>query len=1174
MGILLEDLLALGARTTLTATEQNVLDEALIGLHYVWRMRIRNNLEELTYEICDRVREALLLFMSRFVKDSVFVTRLVPTKACAIAVVVFCGMLEDVEQFLQAVNDNMSATALRNALAVDTWLAAERVEGDDAVTPDDEGVRWTFVTFSVGDIQRDVIQAVRYLTERLDSVRTWEELVDPRAHRQAEQLLAQPPKSRQDTGPKLKLLAPKGQYWDTPIEKVVNMFRTNLETGLTSKEAAARTQVYGDNSIPPARKTSLLWILVRQLTDFIVMILIAAAIISAAIGDIKTAVVLAIVILLNTCIGFYQEVKAEHAISALASLSVPMCNVIRDGEQQVMQAHVLVPGDVVVLEEGNAVPADIRLAQVSQLSIIETFLTGESRPVDKTSEALRGLRHATLGDRRSMAYQSTTVNKGRGVGIVTNTGITTEIGKISNAISTTTVTQTPLQQKLAKLGVLLVIVALFACALVVGIGLAWDPKDTGIIKVGVSLALSVIPEGLVAIVTLTMALGMKRMAVRHALVRQLPAVETLGSVTTICSDKTGTITEGAMKTRLLLTSAGTIVSFVHRSEILTPGLQMILHKPGTQPIEALESAQPPAAAQVVGVDDLPVVLQWQMANMIHCNNSKATFDEKGKLVRIGDETEVALRITSDEVALAWPTRCLRRVHEIAFDSDRKRMAVVCEVVDRDHPCLAEVSRYVCLNKGATEVMLGRCSTYLSDDGQILPLTPEQLQMLNKQSEGFADQGLRTLALAFKSMDEIEGVDDLDMESDLTVIGMVGIADPPRQGLRECVEACHTAGIRVCMITGDHARTATAIAKSVSILPQDSEMSSDLVMNGSALASMPVEQLASLRPFPMVFSRVSPDHKLNIVKALQMRGDIVAMTGDGVNDAPAIRQANVGVAMGISGTDITRDAADIILADDNFTTIVAAAEEGRKIFDNIIKFIVYLLSCNLSEVLLMLTLVAIGRSAPLTAMQILYANIVVDIPPSLALGAEESEPNVMRRPPRDPKRNILDVQLQIIIFTEAASIALWSVISYILTTDVYNDSHSTASSVVFAVVFTTQIVHAFWSRSISEGIASLGPVRLFFENKWLFYGCLLSLGCVVGGMYIPGFNDLLELKPIEGKYWLFVAISVVLHFFVVELLKVVYVRPSMMRRRPSGDFEAEPGDIVLTELSKPRGSDEV
>lgn len=931
--MLLEDLIRYGSQATLSAAEDMVLREAFLGLHYVWRMRIRaSSITAFTPELMERLRGALLLFMGRVnMRGPVpFLAKPVPTREAVFAFTIFCGMLKDVIAFREVVNTNMTVADLRRALAVHQWLSITDVEEDEGAPDGDftNTVGWSSIKFSVEDIRRLAVVTVLFLTGLLNACNDWKELVEPRAH-----ALFQKYQVDDYPNPKPKpLLAPKGEYWDTDVKKVLAMFRTKVDRGLTEAEVLARREVYGDNRTPPMTRASVLGIMFRQLADLIVIILLVASIVSACLGDYKTAVVLGIVVSINTAIGFYQEWNAERAISALASLSVPQCTVIRGGTSRMAEAGDLVPGDIVVLDEGAAVPADLRLCNVSQLAIIETLLTGESVPMEKTTDAIHGYRRVNIGDRTNMAFQSTVVSRGRGVGVVVNTGETTEIGRISAAIAGTHVGKTPLQKKMDALGKMLVVMAIFACGLVVVAGIIWDPRDMGIIKVGISLALSVIPEGLVAIVTLTMALGMKRMAKGNALVRQLPAVETLGSVTTICSDKTGTITEGVMRARLVWAPEGHLHIPMALGREAAAGLGLSrMEGSSTHVVAAALSAavgtqgigvtKPVRAENLVPSD---AAAQWQLAIMAVCNNStlNAQRGADGCLTGIGDQTEVALKVLAAETGLTWPETRLKREAEIAFDSDRKRMSVVCSVVQGSEDGPAELgkrtekSRLV-LSKGAPEVVLGLCSEWMGTDGKTNKMDSTKLKEVDAWCDAFSAQGLRTLALAMRSDDSGKLLDDVGLDEEqvevaLVFVGLVALADPPRKGIEQSIKACHDAGIRVVMITGDHVRTATSIAQSVGILDVSENEGGSLVLNGSALSSMTVEQLAILDPFPVVFSRVSPDNKLNIVKALQMRGDVAAMTGDGVNDAPAIRQADVGVAMGRSGTDITRQVSKIFV----------------------------------------------------------------------------------------------------------------------------------------------------------------------------------------------------------------------------------------------------------------------
>eukprot|EP00743_Colponemidia_sp_Colp-15_P009952 GILK01010917.1.p1 GENE.GILK01010917.1~~GILK01010917.1.p1 ORF type:complete len:690 (-),score=123.79 GILK01010917.1:123-2192(-) len=685
-----------------------------------------------------------------------------------------------------------------------------------------------------------------------------------------------------------------------------------------------------------------------------------------------------------------------------------------------------------------------------------------------------------------------------------------------------------------------------------------------------------------------MAVGMQRMAERNALVRKMPAVETLGSVTTICSDKTGTLTEGVMQVRVMwspqlpltvLTGSGLNPKEGTAKHLLTPSTAK----------SAL--AHPPT--DTTSTATLPPMHQWILAASDLCNNSSVVHRDN-KWHGVGDSTEVALHVAASRANMQWIREKVTRVNELAFDSDRKRMSVICQVntgVSVDSLPLFKAdpaSTHLVLAKGAPEVLVPLCSTVLRADGSLQPIQPSDLAQIDSACDEFSSLGLRTLAFAvrFCSAAEVANESGTDesgyakkVETGLCFVGLAALADPPRPQIGESVLNCHTAGIRVCMITGDHLKTAISIARMINLFPacaehHGPELSADELeargsaINGRTLSGLTVEQLAALDPFPVVFARVSPDDKLKIVKALQQRGNVVAMTGDGVNDAPAIRQADAGIAMGISGTDITRQAADIVLADDNFNTIVVAVESGRRILDNIIKFIIYLLSCNFSEVILMLISVAVGLEAPLTSIQILYANIVVDIPPSLALGMESVEKDVMTRAPRDPKQAVLTLPYALALILQATSMAAWTIIAYAISLKALNQSARYAETVAFAVLFTVQIAHAFHCRSLRRSMFKGNFIEVFTENRWLVAGCSISILAVVLGIYVPGWNDLFELEPLDGIEWVKVFCAVIFHSCVVEFGKFLirrYERNARHKMREEIKVANTPAPFIKIEM---------
>ncbi|KAJ1733594.1 hypothetical protein LPJ61_001486 [Coemansia biformis] len=1021
---------------------------------------------------------------------------------------------------------------------------------------------------------------------------------------------------------------PPSLYFDRTVEKLVAMFKTDVVTGLAPDQVDERRAFYGRNELPrPVHRPwwKIVWV---QLTDLMVLMLCAAIIATAVDGEWKSSIVLGVVVVLNTVVGAWQEIKAGKALSALENLGTTTAQVIRGGTLEPIDAADLVPGDLVELNEGDAVPADLRLVSCAQLEIVESVLTGESVGVAKDPRAIKvRTRQLPLGDCKGNAFMSTMVSHGRGRGIVTRVGAKSEIGKISVAInrSSLTVRKTPIQRKLTRLGLWLVLLALSLCAVIVISGVSWGRKFVPIFITGISLAVSVIPEGLVAVTTVTMALGVRRMARRNALVRTLPAVETLGGVTVICSDKTGTLTEGKMGMCELVDASGVLFE-VTRSTSRNPNEGEVSYRGhvDSEGAQVVHDAQKHSTAAA----DLSLVV------CSLCNNAEIFYDaEAGQWSSLGDATEVAMALAAQKAGLAKSSMVaahsgagaapnasessssssspgdapsLVLLAENAFDSDRKRMSVVFEARS-GAPAMPGKRCLVTVVKGAPEEILSVCTHQagsasgfvhhgMAADGgparrpmrevtasivaclggadSAIPLTRELTQAAGQACEGMASRGLRVLGMAAKvsyiDADEPITEEALGLawaEGGLVFTGLAGLIDPPRTGIVDSVRRCHNAGIKVVMITGDHIGTATAIAESIGIIRED-QPSTQRAISGAELDLLSDEATALLDPFPSVFARVSPENKIRIVRALQQGGHIVAMTGDGVNDAAAVKGADIGVAMGIGGTDITKQAADMVLLDDDFTTIVAAVEEGRRIFDNIFKFIMYLLSCNSAEIMLFLIASVLNLDLPFTTIMILWANIIADIPPALSLGMDPPELDIMDRPPRNPKRGVLTRGTTLILVIQAFFMAATTFavfLAAVLTPfgrivlpnynadapDMYvpsifhqgnpevnaNENMSPhiagARSVAFGVLTVLQLNQAFLSRSIDVSLFKTG----LLANKWMVGCVLLSFGLYVLGVYVPGLNDWLELVPLGWVAWLVIFGAVLMQVVFSELLKL-------------------------------------
>ncbi|KAG2175188.1 hypothetical protein INT44_007676 [Umbelopsis vinacea] len=1127
------------------------LDEVLAGIRYVMDFRIKGDRQDhLEPELMKRLCEGLLLCTG--VTSGHFL-RKTTTEDADTAFFLFGEFLEEVEEFRVAVGEK-PAFDLQQSLKIHHRCQPS----------------------STNEQKQAAIGMIHLLTTLFPQFHDWRDLVKEREQGDMEVLLSselakdiEKKEVAKMPQPSAPLLPPPSLYFDKSVKKLLKMFpNTDPDKGLPSDVVPMLREQYGQNKLPEPPKPSALKMIWTQLTDFMVIILIIACIVEAAEQEFNSMAVLLVVIVLNTVIGFTQEWKASKTLEALMHLSTPQATVIRDGVQQTFSAADVVPGDLVVLDEGEGIPADLRLIEVSQFEAEESILTGESLPVAKTTDAIKAkVRKIPLGDCKGNAFMSTVVAKGRAKGIAVRTGEQTEIGKISSAInaSSKTKVKTPIQRKLSRLGKYLVLIAIVLCVLVVVIGIAWKKDARSMVNVGLSLAVSVIPEGLVAVTTVTMALGVRRMAASQCVVRTLPAVETLGSVTVVCSDKTGTLTEGKMRTTQLWTSDNSLYNFTDGSLDPKEGSisvepselrkRMIhIHRSAKEEIE--RSPTPTTAADYAAMkphviprsDDNQIKANSNMLYSILvaslCNNSSIRqTEENNEWISVGDPTEVALLAAANQAGLTreylLETLGLKKVFERAFDSERKLMSSVYTLKGQ------EEGEFV-LCKGAPEELLSNCSHYavgsadnksmnlefLTENITTSPVDDVFATNVSDENSAMAQKGLRVLGFAIKKV-KATGKNDPENESawkedNLVFLGLVGLIDPPKKGVSDSVAICQEAGVDVIMITGDHVETATAIATQLGIIRPNVPGMSRAIL-GRELDLLSDDAIVELNPFPNVFARVSPDNKLKIVTALQKRGELVAMTGDGVNDAPAIKQADVGVAMGMAGTEITKQAADIVLVNDNFSTIVAAVEEGRHVFDNILKFIVYLLSCNGAEIFLMLICTAADIETPLTVMMILWANIIADIPPAMALGIEPQEVGLMSRPPRNPKAGVLNRVTWTVIGLQALLMAALTIAAYTIAIYVEHYPVEDARSLAFACLTTIQLLHGLLSRTISRSVFETG----IFGNKWMIGALILSYGFMLMGIYCPGLNDWLELTPVSGWSWIKIVVCAVVHAICVE-----------------------------------------
>jgi Ca2+-transporting ATPase len=884
---------------------------------------------------------------------------------------------------------------------------------------------------------------------------------------------------------------------------------TDVERGLSDPEVQARLAEGGPNQLteqpPPPRWRRFL----GQFLEPVIGILIAAAVIAGLMGEwVDTLAILAIV-LLNGILGFIQEERAEKALAALQRLSAPMAKVLRDGRLRSEPARDLVPGDRILLEAGDSVPADARLIRAFDLRVQEAALTGESVPVSKDAGAVLDP-ETPLGDRRNMAYAGTTAAAGKADAVVVATGMGTELGRIAGMLARTEHEPTPLQRRLAELGKVLIAVVLGIVALIFLLRMLRRGELFESFLLSVSLAVAAVPEGLPAVVTLALAIGLQRLVRRNALIRKLPSVETLGSVTVIGSDKTGTLTKNEMTVREVVTGA------VHY-HVGGAGYEPRggFHPRGEgdgqghgEPIDPEESPDLMRALQVAA---------W-------CNTAQVVPrpDVEGGWQVIGDPTEGALVVVARKAGVDAQARDERILHEIPFDSERKAMSVVVRGPDDS------ATMYT---KGAPEVILRKCEREWRG-GRVEPLSDARRAQILRTAAQMAERALRVLALADLHHPDA-GHEASRKEEDLVFVGLVGMIDPPRDEVRAAVQTCRQAGIRPIMITGDHPATALAIARELGIAREG-----DGILSGQQLDALSDEALASAVGDVSVFARVSAEHKLRVVRAWQGRGQVVAMTGDGVNDAPAVKAADIGIAMGITGTDVTKEASDMVLTDDNFASIVSAVEEGRGIFDNIRKFVHYLLASNASEVLLMLIAALLGWPTPLTAVQLLWINLVTDGLPALALGVERPERDLMRRPPRPPREPVITRHEGLLILFHGALMAAVGVASFLLTYGGPEDL-ARARTATFCTLAFTQLFFSLACRSHSRTLPELGP----FSNPYLLGAIAASALLQFTVVTLPLAHPVFDIPAQPGWDWLYILPLALVPVTVVETWKLLCARLS-------------------------------
>ena len=857
-------------------------------------------------------------------------------------------------------------------------------------------------------------------------------------------------------------------WYTKELNQVFNELNTR-QGGLTEDEANKRLEKYGANNLKEKKKESLFIKFIKQFNDFMIIVLIIAAIISAIVaktngsGDYIDSIIIIAIVIFNAIMGLIQEEKAEKSLEALKKMSAPNAKVRRNGKIREIEASKVVPGDIVMLEAGNYVPADCRLIDSYNLQIEESSLTGETLPTSKQADIILNANTA-MGDLKNMAFATTIVVNGHAEAVVVETGMNTKVGQIAGMIIENESPETPLQKKLGEVGKTLAITCMIICGLIFLIGIWKQIPITEMFMTSVGLAVAAIPEGLPAIVTIMLSIGVTKMAKKNSIIRKLPAVETLGCSSVICSDKTGTLTQNKMTVTQIRNAVGLVKNNDRR----------FILELGTMCTDTIESQEV-----------------------------------------IGEATEVA--ITNAAVEMNLRKRDLydqmQRINEISFDSKRKMMTTIHKIG----------SKYRIITKGAPDVLIKRCSKYYQS-GRIEPIFSKR-DALQEQNQIMAEDALRVIAIAYKDVEKLpREINSETIENELTFVGLIGMIDPPREGVKEAVKTCRKAGIKTVMITGDHLQTAKAIAKELGILRKG-----DLAINGETLEKMSQQELERNIMRYSVFARVSPEHKVRIVKAFQSTGAVVAMTGDGVNDAPALKNADIGIAMGKGGTDVAKNASDMVLTDDNFVTIVEAVKQGRNIYDNIKKAVHFLLATNIGEIVAIFVGLLLGIKSPLLAIQLLWVNLVTDSFPAIALGLEKAESNIMNRLPRNPRKSLFADGLWGKITTEGVMIGVLTLVAFSIGNNLY--SIEVGRTMAFLSLGILELVHSFNIKG-EESIFKTG----LFENRYLVGAFVLGTLLQVVVVVISPLAQIFDVVPLNSVQWLMTAIISILPVVIVELQK--------------------------------------
>ncbi|MCX7714244.1 MAG: cation-translocating P-type ATPase [Clostridia bacterium] len=863
-------------------------------------------------------------------------------------------------------------------------------------------------------------------------------------------------------------------YHNQEIQEVLNALKVNPSKGLSNREVEERREKYGKNALEEGKKKSLFMLILDQINDPLIYILIIAAGISGFMGELSDTVIIALVIILNAIIGVSQEVKAEKSMEALKKLSTPKAYVIRDGQTVEINSEEIVPGDLVVLDAGRFIPCDLRLTESVNLQVEESALTGESVPVHKNAKLVLKEENIPLGDKKNMAFSSTLVTNGRGMGVAVATGMNTEIGHIASMLSEAD-QKTPLQRKLAEIGKVLGTIALVVCAVMFGIAILQKRPVLDTFLTAISLAVAAIPEGMPAIVSIVLAMGVQKMVKKNAIIRKLPSVETLGAVNIICSDKTGTLTQNKMTVQKFYVNKKTI------------------------------------AAQEMNIEERTQRLLLE--NLVLCSDATSNGETS-----TGDPTEIALINIGNHYGLTKEKLNAEhnRVHEAPFDSDRKLMSTVNAYGE---------NKFCVMTKGATDNLLKKSSKAMIN-GEIVPMTAEISADFMRAANEMSDAALRVLGAAYKEV-STSSMEQEEMESDLVFLGLVAMIDPPRLEVKHSIELCAQAGIKTVMITGDHQKTAVAIAKELGIA-----QSAEECMAGVELDKYSDEELIEKVKGIRVFARVSPEHKVRIVKALKGSGNIVSMTGDGVNDAPSLKAADIGVAMGITGTDVAKGAAEIVLTDDNFSTIVAAVEEGRNIFANIKKSVLFLLSCNIGEIITIFLAIVLDWATPLRSIHLLWVNLITDSFPALSLGVDPGDRDVMKEKPRDAGESLFKGKIPFLVLN-GALIGFITLTAFVVGAMRYSGEYSLAAleaghalekgvlthaqTMAFVVLSVSQLFHALNMRNDKKSIFKIG----LFSNKYLVGSIILGIALQWVVISVPFLANAFGVYRLNFMDWMFV-----------------------------------------------------